>query len=123
MEDFLMHTVSPVMQQLLIVLVTLLIGLALNWFKKRTGIDIQQRQMDFVTDAATNAVLKMEGRAMRYLADKGEKWTGAQKHGEAVNKLLSMAPNLTQEQAKHYVDMAVARIPGIGQKDLKVRSE
>ncbi len=116
MQDFIMNTVSPILQALILGLIPILLALIANYITKKTGITIKQEQLTFVEQAAVNAVRQVEGRAMRKLSEKGEKWVGEHKHAEAINRLLLMAPEITDEQAKGYVDLAVSRVPGIGKQ-------
>ncbi len=118
MEDLIVNTLTPLVQGLIAVMIPMLLGILTRYFYKKTGIEVSQDAVAMVEKLAAQAVLKAEGRAMRYVADKGEKVLSRTKHKDAVDKLLAMAPDLTNEEAKHYVDMAVASIPGIGAKDL-----
>lgn len=112
MEDFIANSVMPLLMAFMVALVSYLLTMAANYLKKKTGIAISADKMKLVEGFAIQAVLKAEGRAQRYLVSKGEKLTGASKHAVAVNNILAMAPDLTHEDAKHYVDMAVAMLPG-----------
>lgn len=121
MQDFVVNTLSPLLQALITVMIPVVMAMGTSYLKKKTGIEIKQATLAFVENAAIQAAMQVEGRATRKFATKGQTWTGATKHGEAVNKLLAMAPDLSVEDAKHYIDMAVARIPGLGPVDLVTR--
>lgn len=114
MEDALIHTIFPLIRAAMYVFMSLAFAYGAKFLKQKFGIEADNAAIATVKKLATSAVMKVEGRAERYMLEKGEKFTGSMKHAQAVNTLLAALPDLSDDEAKHYIDEAVARIPGIG---------
>lgn len=119
MNDFIVNTLMPILSVVVSAGVTAALAFVVNYIQKKTNIEVSDATRKQILSMSQEVVLKAEARAERYLVEKGEKWTGSMKHAEAVNKLLAMAPDLTHEQAKHYVDMGVAFTKGIGKSGVQ----
>ncbi len=110
MEHFIANSLMPFLEVIVSMAVTAGLGYGVKYLKAKTGIEIQANQVAFIQNAAMQVVHKAEARAERKMIEKAGEW----KHNEATTRLLEMVPDISHEQAKHYVDMAVSMVKGIG---------
>ena len=114
LSQFVDNTIQPVVLSVIGALTPLLMALGCRFLTKVTGINVSQASQQQLEGVAEKAVLSVEEKAAASLKTAGEAWTGYQKHQEAVDTILALAPSLTQGQADTLVHWAVAKIPGIG---------
>jgi len=114
MDDFLVNTLIPILHAVMTCAVPVILTFASKLVKDKLGYEMTQQQQQWLRDKAIETVHAVESRAERKLIDLGDKWTGNMKHGEAVNRILALAPDLTEQEAKNLVDMACAKLPFIG---------
>lgn len=113
MDQLITGFVQPLLTALISALVPVVLALGARFVQKKTGIAISEESRRKLEDLATKAVLSVEEMALAQ-AKKGDKWPSGVKQNVALQKVLSLAPHLSQEQADMLVHWAVARIPGIG---------
>lgn len=114
MEQFITDTLQPILTAIITTIVPLLLALACRWISKKTGIAISDASQQKLEDIATKAVLTVEEKATASLKQSGEKWPAYLKHKEAFDRIMTLAPALSHEQAEMLVYWAVAKIPGLG---------
>ena len=114
MEHLFDAVLHPLATSFIEVLVVVLIGLVINFIRKKTGFTISENLQKKAENAAINAVLAVEETAASKLKDKSEKWLSKRKHGEAVSRILTAVPKIGKQQADDLVHWAVAKIPGLG---------
>ena len=114
MEQFITNTLQPILVSLIGTLVPVLIALACRFLAKKTGIAISDASQQKLRDIAESAVLAVEEKATASLKTAGEKWPSYLKHKEAMDRVLSLAPSLSHDQADMLIHWVVAKIPGVG---------
>lgn len=113
-SQFITNTIEPILVSIVGTLTPILIALACRFIAKKTGINISQASQQQLEQLAEKSVLAVEEKATASLKTAGEKWTGYQKHQEALDNILALAPTLSRDQADLLVHWAVAKIPGLG---------
>lgn len=108
------NTVQPVLVSLIGAMLPLLIAFGCRYLTKLTGVTVSQASQQQLEGIAEKSVLAVEEKATASLKNAGEKWTGYQKHKEAIDNILALAPSLSHDQADMLVHWAIAKIPGLG---------
>lgn len=114
LNSFITDTLQPVIVSVIGTIVPLLLALLCRFISKKTGIAISDASQQKLEDIATKAVLYTEEKATASLKLSAEKWPAYLKHQTAVDRVLSLAPGLSHDQADMLVHWAVAKIPGVG---------
>ncbi len=114
MNNFITATLQPLLTALVTTVIPLLLVLICRWISKKTGIAISDSSQQKLEDIATKTVLYVEEKAAGSLKTAGEKWPSYLKYQQAIDRVLSLAPALTHEQADMLVHWALAKIPGVG---------
>lgn len=114
MENLVVNFIGPLLQAVIAVAVPFLVRAAVSYLSKKTGVAVAEETRNKLDALAVKAVLTVEEKALSDLKGKAEKWPAYAKRKEAIDRVLSHAPALSQEQAAFLVDWAVAHLPGVG---------